>query len=206
MHMQIFMLETWRYLRHLCPEGMIVQATRRELLGQSGVGLVLAPLARSLTWMTPMAAAACGAGWQSLRSSEAQWLDGLAEAIAPPTKDAGFSHFIDHHLTIEPAKSLLALRYLDVAPPYLDFYRGGIAALAKLAGAGADVPPAGDATWATILTQLGKGGGSAWHGPPAQLFLFALRLDAIDVAYGTRAAFARLGIEYLPHLEPDSDW
>jgi len=36
--------------------------------------------------------------------------------------------------------------------------------------------------------------------------LFAVRLDAIDVAYGTRAGLARLGVEYLPHIEPEADW
>lgn len=178
--------------------------TRRELLERSGSGLVLAPFARSLVWLSPAAAAACSAGWRTLRSNEAAWLDGLAAAIAPPTKGAGFSHFLDHHLSIAPSQSLLALRYLDVAPPYLGFYRDGIGALAKMAGP--QIPAAGDTAWQNILTQLGKGGGEVWLGPPAQLFLFAIRLDAIDVAYGTRAAFARLGIEYLPHVEPDSDW
>lgn len=119
-------------------------------------------------------------------------------------KDSGFGHFIDHHVSVAAAESPLAVRYLDVAPPYLAFYRDGVAALATLAGK--SVPAPGDPRWAKLLVQLGAGGGPYWKGPPAPLFLFAVRLDAIDVAYGTRAGFARLAPEYLAHVAPERGW
>lgn len=175
-----------------------MQTTRREVLGQAANGLVLARVARGLAWLSPAAAAACSAEWRSLTAVEARWLEGLATAIAPPVKGTGFSHFIDHHVSVPAAKSLLAVRYLDIAPPYLTFYRAGVAALVELAGS--NLPPPDDMRWSALLTDLAAGGGSGWKGPPAPLFLFAVRLDAIDVAYGTRAGFARLGVDYLAHV------
>lgn len=177
--------------------------TRRDLVGRSTAGLVLAQLAGTLTWSTPAAAAAATAPFRNLSPTEAAWLAGLGEAIAPPSRAAGLAYYIDHHVGVPAAESLLALRYLDVPPPYLDFYRAGLKALAGLAPA---PPPTGDARWTAILARLADGGGPGWQGPPAQALLFAVRLDAIDVAYGTRAGLARLGVEYLPHIEPEADW
>lgn len=164
---------------------------------------MLVPLSGGvLGWLSPADAASSGAGFRSFTATEAAWLAGLGEAIAPPSRAGGLVRFVDHHVTVTPSESLLALRYLDVPPPYLAFYRP---ALASLARRGAP-PTAGDPRWAGILGDLAGDGGPGWDGPPAPLFLFAVRLDAIDIAYGTRAGFARLGVEYLPHIEPDTDW
>lgn len=183
-------------------EGFL-QTTRRDLIGRTAAGLVLAPLAGgALAWLTPAEAAVRGSGYRTLSPVEAAWLAGLGEAIAPPSRAGGLDRFVDHHVTVPPADSLLALRYLDVPPPYADFYRP---ALMSLARRGAP-PPAGDARWSGILGDLAGSGGAGWSGPPPPLFLFAVRLDAIDIAYGTRAGFARLGVDYLPHIEPEADW
>lgn len=176
--------------------------TRRDLLGRGAAGLVLVPIGGALAWQTPAQAAAAKAGYRTLTPLEAGWLSGLGEAIAPPSAKAGLAHYVDHHLTVPAADSLLALRYLDVPPPYLDFYRPALAQLARLG-----TPyPAGDPRWTTLLATLGSGGGPGWQAAPAPLFLFVVRLDAVDIAYGTRAGFARLGVEYLPHIEPETDW
>ena len=180
-----------------------MHATRREVIGRSAAGLVLAPLADgALAWLSPADAAVQGRGYHTLAPAEAAWLAGLGEAIAPPSRAGGLVRFVDHHITVPPADSLLALRYLDVAPPYANFYRP---ALASLARRGAP-PPAGAPRWAAILSDLAGDGRAGWSGPPPPLFLFAVRLDAIDIAYGTRAGFARLGVDYLPHIEPEADW
>lgn len=178
--------------------------SRRDMLGRSAAGLVLASVGGSLSWMSAADAKAKDAALRTLTEIEAAWAGGLGEAIAPPAREAGLVHYLDHHLTVPPAESLLALRYLDVPPPYLDFYRPPLASLARLHGAAP--PPAGDPAWATILAGLAGPDPAGWQGPPGGFFLFAIRLDAIDIAYGTRAGFARLGVDYLAHIEPETDW
>lgn len=164
---------------------------------------MLATVAGSARWMTPAQAAAAGAAPQVLSASEAAWLAALGEAIAPPARAAGLVPYVDHHLSVPHGESLLALRYLDVPPPYADFYRPALASLERAYGA---PPPADNARWSEILGALGGNAATGWAGPPQGLFLFAIRLDAIDIAYGTRAGFQRLGVDYLPHIEPESDW
>jgi hypothetical protein len=179
--------------------------TRRRFLGTGAAGLVLTSIAGELVWTTPADAAERKGGFRTLTAFEAEWLGGLGEAIAPPSKAGGLAHYVDHHLGVPHADCLLGLRYLDVQPPYLDFYRPALASLARLGGGGS--PPApGDARWTALLVELAKPAPPGWAGPPAPLFLFAVRLDAIDIAYGTRAGFARLGVEYLAHVEPERDW
>jgi hypothetical protein len=45
-----------------------------------------------------------------------------------------------------------------------------------------------------------------WSGPPAPLFYFVTRNDAVDVFYGTREGFATLEIPYMPHILPRESW
>ncbi len=166
---------------------------------------MLTGIGGDLVWTTPAEAAARQGRFQTLTTLEAAWLGGLGEAIAPPSRAGGLAHYVDHHLGLAAADCLLGLRYLDVAPPYLDFYRPALASLARMGGGGAP-PVAGDPRWTVLLADLAKPAPSGWAGPPAPLFLFAVRLDAIDIAYGTRAGFERLGVEYLAHVEPERDW
>lgn len=176
---------------------------RRDALRRGGAGLILATLGGALGWVTPAAAAAGDAPFRTLTPGQGAWLAALGDAIAPGAAAAGIAHFVDHHITVPPAESLLALRYLDAAPPYADFYRAALDALARHAGA--VPPPAGDPRWTRLLGELAAPI-AGWQGPPPPFFLFAVRLDAVDMAYGTRAGFARLGVEYLAHVEPETDW
>jgi hypothetical protein len=45
-----------------------------------------------------------------------------------------------------------------------------------------------------------------WNGPPVELFYDVIRSDAIDCVYATMAGFERLGIEYMAHILPETDW
>ena len=45
-----------------------------------------------------------------------------------------------------------------------------------------------------------------WAGPPPPLFYLAVRSDAADLVYGTPAAFARMQVPYMAHIEPPADW
>ncbi len=178
--------------------------TRRDMLGRSAAGLVLASVGGSLSWMSAAEAQAKGAALRTLTETEAAWAGCLGEAIAPPAREAGLVHYLDHHLTVPPAESLLGLRYLDVPPPYVDFYRPALASLARLHGA--VPPPSGDHRWTAILDGLLGPDPADWQGPPGGFFLFAMRLDAVDVAYGTKAGFERLGVDYLGHIDPETAW
>ena len=53
---------------------------------------------------------------------------------------------------------------------------------------------------------MGAGTIDAWRGPPAAFFLFVLRMDAIDVVYGTQDGFDRLDLPYMAHIAPPARW
>lgn len=164
-----------------------------------GAGLILTQIGGVTGWCTPAAAAANAAPFRSFTAAEADLLGAFGDAIVRGSRAAGLAHFIDHHVTVPSAESLLTLRYLDVPPPYLDFYRAGLAALGPLATAMAH-------DWDKVIAALGGGTPAGWTGPPAALLYFVVRSDAIDMAYGTRPGFERLGVEYLAHIEPETDF
>lgn len=116
---------------------------------------------------------------------EAEQLDAVGNALVPGARQAGLSRYIDRYVSVTPADSLLTVRYLDVAPPYGDFYRQSLRRL----GHGFDVEQA--------LSRLAE---------REPLFYFALRSDALDVTYGTVSGFAALGVPYLPHIAPRVPW
>lgn len=116
---------------------------------------------------------------------EAEQLDSLGDSLVPGSRSAGLSRFIDKYVSVAPANSLLTLRYLDIAPPYGEFYRKSL----RLLGTYRDVDEA--------LRRLSE---------TEPLFYFALRSDAIDVTYGTMAGFGMLGVPYLPHIAPRVPW
>lgn len=126
-----------------------------------------------------------GAGLQFFTAGEAGRLDALGEALVPGARAAGLSRYIDRYVSVAPANSLLTLRYLDVAPPYGEFYRKSLRRL----GAWHDV--------AKAVRRLAE---------TEPLFYFALRSDAIDVTYGTMSGFKALDVPYLPHIAPRVSW
>ena len=116
---------------------------------------------------------------------EAELLDTLGNALVPGARSAGLSRYIDRYVSVPAADSLLTLRYLDIAPPYGEFYR---ATLRRLG----------------IYHDLGGALRRLAEEEPA--FYFALRSDAIDVTYGTMSGSETLGVPYLPHIAPRVPW
>lgn len=102
---------------------------RRESLRTAGALAVAAMVGDQLIWMTPVEAATAGAGFRSLTVGEGALLRAVCDSLVPGAAEAGVVHFVDHHLSVPYADSLLLARYLNVAPPYLDFYRAGLAAI-----------------------------------------------------------------------------
>lgn len=118
-------------------------------------------------------------------AGEAELLDALGDALVPGARSAGLSRYIDRYVSVPPASSLLTLRYLDVAPPYGEFYRSAL----RRIGVHHDIGGA--------LRRLAE---------REPIFHFALRSDAVDVTYGTMAGFEDLGVPYLPHIAPRVPW
>ena len=57
-----------------------------------------------------------------------------------------------------------------------------------------------------MVGKIAGGEIEGWEGPPAGFFYFVLRSDAVDVVYGTKTGFEVLGVPYMAHIEPTSDW
>ncbi len=146
---------------------------------------------------------------QLLNPHQAALIDLLGDSIAPGAKAAGLSHYIDHQLSSTAPDNLLILKYLRVNPPFEGFYSSALMAFDKainqrFAKNPAELTSDQMAEFITIMmTENPEGWSSA---PPAPFFYFVLRSDAIDVTYGTMAAFDSLDIPYMAHIEPDHEW
>jgi hypothetical protein len=45
-----------------------------------------------------------------------------------------------------------------------------------------------------------------WQGPGGSFVYTVLRLDAVDVVYGTVEGYAGLGVPYMAHIMPTKRW
>lgn len=158
--------------------------------------------------ISPREARARGAELRVLTAGEARLFEALGETLAPGAAEAGFAHYLDAGLAAGPADSLLMIRYLGVPPPWVDFYRAVACALDAAAtarhGAGFAAIAAEDRN--ALVAAMAKDEIAPWSGPPAGFAFFVVRGDAVDVVWGTEEGFARLGIDYLAHLPPESPW
>jgi len=183
-----------------------VSLTRREAL-RTTFALAFT-IGGTEAWLTPREARALNADFKVLSAVEIRALEAFGEALLPGARAAGIAHFVDQQLSTSAAECLLMIRYLDIPPPYLDFYRPALAALDAAtwhthgrAFADLDAQTADD--WVGILSRTVPQG---WQGPPAPLFFFVARSDAVDVVYGTEEGFAKLGVPYMPHIVPPTKW
>jgi hypothetical protein len=150
----------------------------------------------------PHQAKAQGAPLDPLTAAEAALVETVGDILVPGAAAAGLAHYLAAQLRKPPADTLLIVRTLDVAPPYLNFYRAGLAALAETGVASQDPETA-----LAALRSMMTGNPPGWSAAiPAPLFMFVLRSDAVDVTYGTPAGFQKLGVPYMAHIEPDPVW
>jgi Gluconate 2-dehydrogenase subunit 3 len=180
---------------------------RRDFLRATAAGVVGAGL-----WLqAPGAANAAAATPYKLRTltpAERVTLDALGETLLPGAAAAGISAYIDSQLTLSAAEQTLMIKYLGVPPPFAGFYQSGLKVLDEFAVAksrrrfAALIPTAR----LELVQAIGAGAPASWSGPPAELFHFVLRNDALDVMYGTRRGFASLGVPYMAHILPPTAW
>ena len=190
------------------PGATPADVTRREFLQFGAVGGIAAAFA--IFWngrlLSPTQAKAEDIPLVNLTKDQGVLLEAVAETLLPGARDAGVANFVDTQLGRKDP--MLILKYFDWPGDYTDFYTQGLAAVDKasqttngktFAKASADEQ---NALMGGFLENKVKG----WDGPPAPLFYFAVRGDAVDVMYGTVEGFQRLGIPYMPHILPEERW
>lgn len=181
--------------------------TRRAFVG-GGVGLLTFVVGGCERQLTPAQARAANAPLRTLSDAEVRALEALGEILLPGSVSSGLAHFIDHQLSGAPADSMLMVKYLGVAPPFTPFYRNGLAAAENAARTAYSRSCAeldqkqGNA----LVLAMAQGKIQGWSGPPASLFYFTLRNDAVDVMYGTQTGFQTLAVPYMAHIAPPSRW
>lgn len=177
--------------------------TRRAFLQQLGAAAVAAMTVHGLL---PAQARAAGLRHAVLTEAEVKVLEALGDTLLPGAAKAGIAHYVDTQLASRAP--LLMLRYLDFPVPLVDFYRQGLAALDALATSRHQKPfcELANLQRDDLVFALAKTNPADWKGPPAPLFYFALRADAVDTVYGTMQGFEALGIPYMAHIAPKESW
>ena len=173
-----------------------------------GGALLTFTLAGCQKKMTPAQARAAEVPFRTLDAGNVAILDALGETLLPGSSGAGLAHYIDHQLSGDPADSMLMIKYLGVAAPFTEFYAGGLRATDALARAvyGKAFTGLSSEQATALVAKMSGGQVEGWQGPPAGLFYFVLRSDAVDVVYGTKTGFEQLGVPYMAHIEPPSRW
>ena len=181
---------------------------RRQFLSDAGLGLFVFQISGVATLLTPRDARAQQVPLRILSADEAAQIDTLGDILVPGAAAAGLSHYLDQQLSATATSSLLMIRYLDVPPPYAEFYKPCIASGAAASHALYQKPLSSFSATERdeFVVAMQKGTLPAWQGPRAAFFYFVLRADAIDVVYGTSEGFAKLGIPYMAHIMPPSPW
>ena len=182
------------------------QVTRRDLLQKMGAGIL--PLTISTIWgdMSPAQAQTRGTPLRNLSGAEELTLSTLGDVLLPGAAKAGIAHFVDDQLGRD--HPLLLLRYLDYPGPLLEFYQQGLSSLENLSAARHEksFDKVSSEQRIALIGEISKGNPQEWKGPPAPLFYFATRADAIDVFYGTKEGFERLAVPYMEHILPPAKW
>lgn len=182
-------------------------SSRRDFM-KKGAGLLTFAVAGGVKLLTPAQARAGGVPLRTFDRAEVRILESLGEALLPGSAAAGLAHFIDVQLSGSATDSMLMIKYLGLNPPFTDFYKSGLAgvdnaARVKFSQTFSSLEPT-DAH--ALVAGMAKGDIAGWSGPPAPLFFFVLRNDAVDVTYGTVAGFEMLGVPYMAHIAPLTRW
>lgn len=182
--------------------------TRRSFLRNTGIGLLTFYVGGCEVEMTPREAREKQVAFGALSDDEAKTIDALGDLLLPGAASAGLAHFIDHQLGTAPEQQLLMIKYLGVSPPFAPFYQGGLAAVNALSQTqkGKAYFELTQDEQSELLGQFAQANPDGWEGPPGPFFYFVLRMDAVDVVYGTKDGIESLGIPYMAHIEPPSRW
>ena len=181
---------------------------RREFLRDSGLGALNFVVAGYCFRLSPAQAREQELPLQVLSVQQAKTLEAFGEILLPGSAAAGIAYYVDHQLSTPRAEQLLIVKYLGVEAPFNDFYTGGLAALDTHATASLGKPFTALAREQQheLTGQIAQANPAHWAGPPAPLFYFVLRNDALDVVYGTLKGVESLDLPYMAHIAPPSRW
>ena len=187
---------------------MIDVQSRRSFLRRAGAGVLGFWVGGTLLHLTPAEAREQRLPFQVLDVPQVRTLEAFADGLLPGSAAAGVAYFIDHQLAAAPVEQMLIIKYLGVEPPFASFYANGLAALDSSAVAAHETifPEITDDQRQALIAEMAQADPTGWAGPPAPLFHFVLRSDALDVVYGTVQGVESLGIPYMAHIEPPSRW
>ncbi|WP_138379029.1 gluconate 2-dehydrogenase subunit 3 family protein [Luteithermobacter gelatinilyticus] len=186
---------------------------RRSFHKRVAGGLLSCFIGGKTVLLTPAEATQKKIPFRILTPGEGRLLSLLGDALVPGAREAGLAHYVDHQLSDTTERNMLMLRYLGVRPPFTDFYRSALGAVAQSLEQAAGRPmdavfenPPAEKELEDYIARLSRENPPGWdkmeNAPPAPFFYFVLRADALDVTYGTREGFERLDIPYLAHIEP----
>ncbi|HXV59515.1 MAG TPA: gluconate 2-dehydrogenase subunit 3 family protein [Vicinamibacteria bacterium] len=138
---------------------------------------------------------------------EAELFGAWCDELAPGAADARVASFVDKYLAEPFEESLLLLRVLQ-NPPFVDFYRNGLAGidLESHSRYGRSFLRISSKERSAIVEAAATSSTEAWTDPNPFFFYLVSRSDAVDVVYGTAEGFRRLGVPYLPHIRPRPPW
>jgi hypothetical protein len=179
---------------------------RRQLLVSMGKCMIFLMVNGASGLLSPAEARDQKIPLHHLTAEEGAILEALANTLLPGAAEAGITYYIDDQLRREVP--LLFLKYTDYSGPYDQFYKLGLRSLdresiSRFRKSFRDATPEQQIALVRSITQTSPAG---WTGPPATLFYFVLRNDAVDVFYGTPQGFDKLGIPYLALIRPPADW
>lgn len=179
---------------------------RNVLISGSGV-LITAIISGCERKVTPKQAAKLGAESISFTQYERETFIQFSETIVPGATQAGTIHFVDYQLRQDPNDCLLMLKYFQITPPYVDFYKSGLLALDEFSQTnyGKKFTHLSTVQQTKIVKKI-IAGPKEWNGPPAFLFYMFVRSDAVDLVYGTPEGFEKLDIPYMAHIDPPKEW
>lgn len=180
--------------------------TRRDVVGAIGAGLIAANAAGSESLLEAADSQSQAGTPRNFSPAECRILEALGDTLLPGAAEAGIARYIDDQLSRE--MPLLFLSYMDYAGPYVDFYKSGLKALDEESRKryGQSFTALDSEKKTALIRDLSQQDPPGWQGPPAPLFYFVTRNDAVDVYYGTPQGFDRLGVPYLAMIRPPSKW
>jgi Gluconate 2-dehydrogenase subunit 3 len=181
---------------------------RRAFIKGASIGALAYSVGGVEVLLTPREARAQGLAFKMLTPDEAATLEAIGDTLAIGARQAGIAHFVDQQLTQPPPLALLSVRVNEIRPPYVNFYRGALGAIAIAAKAmhGRKFGECDEAEQIKFVELLARREIKDWNGPAQPQVYAILRNDAVDVVYGTVEGFERVGVPYLPHILPEERW
>jgi len=180
--------------------------TRRDLLLRMGGGLVAITVSSMWGEISPAQARARGTALRTLSAAQGRTLEALGGVLLPGAREAGIAHYVDDQLRRD--NPLFLLKYMDYVDSYTTFYAEGLRSLERQSSVRyrQSFRALSREQQEELVRALSRNSPQGWNGPPAPLFYFVTRNDAIDVVYGTPEGFDKLNFPYMGHIRPPERW